>query len=40
MSWKPGESTHNALFDGTETKLLVFGCKLRIQEGSLEFTMW
>ena len=35
MSRKPEESTHNSLFDGIETKLLVFGSKPQIHEGSL-----
>ena len=39
MSWKPGEIIHNALFDRTETKLLVSNSKLWIHDGSLESTM-
>ena len=35
MSRKPEESTHNILFDGIETKLLVSGNKPRIHEGFL-----
>ena len=37
MSRKPEESIHDTLFDGTETKLLVFNGKSRIHEGFLEF---
>ena len=33
MLWKPKESTHNALFDGTKTKLFVSNSKSRIHEG-------
>ena len=36
MLQKPKESTHNALLDGTETKLLVSSNKPRIHEGFLE----
>ena len=39
MSRKPKESTHNILFDGTKTKLLVCGSKSRIHKViSLEST--
>jgi len=36
MSQKLEESTHNALFDELETKLLVSGSKPRIHKGFLE----
>ena len=35
MLQKPKESTHNTLFDGIETKLLVSNSKPRIHEGFL-----
>ena len=35
MSWKPKKSTHDTLFDETETKLLVSGSKPQIHEGFL-----
>jgi len=38
MSWKPKESIHDALFDGTETNILVYGSKPQIHEESLEST--
>ena len=34
MSRKPVKSTHDGLFDGTKTKMLVFGSKPLICEGS------
>ena len=40
MSQNPIESTHDTLFNGTETKLLVSSNKSRIHEGFLESTKW
>ena len=40
MSQKPEENTHNALFDGTEIKLLISSNKSWIHEGFFESTRW